>query len=408
MFQQKSAAREIETTEIYRKNRLARERYVVNSGGARSTKSWSIAQLFIDKFVNERGKKFLVTRKTFPALRLTSYKLVVDLLKDYGLYSFCKHNKTEHTIELYGNYMLFASIDDPEKIKSTEWNYVWMEEANEFNYEDFIIMKTRMSGPTDRRHPNQIYFSWNPVDEFSWVNQKVMLNQIYARKKQIRIIHSTYKDNPFLDQDYIDDLESLEQENPNYWRIYGLGEMGKLENVIYNPYIITEEYPENFDQVIYGLDFGFNNESALLKIGEYDAEFYLEELLYEKKLTNTDLIARLETLIPEEHRDCETYADAAEPARIAEIFAAGFNILPADKSKDSVKRGIDFCKSVKFHTKASNVNLNKERSSYCYKVDKNGHIGDDPVKFHDHLMDGKRYPMYTHYKTRKEPRAIVI
>jgi len=122
----------IKTTEIYRKNRESKSRYVINVGGARSSKSYSIAQLFIEKLVNERGKKFLITRKTMPALRLTAYKLIIDLLKEYGLYGKCDHNKALNTIKINGNFLLFISIDDPEKIKSSEWNYIWMEEANEF------------------------------------------------------------------------------------------------------------------------------------------------------------------------------------------------------------------------------------------------------------------------------------
>lgn len=390
---------EIETTEIYRKNRKSKSRYIINVGGARSSKSYSIAQLFIEKLVTEQGKKFLVTRKTMPALRLTAYKLIVDLLKEYGIYNRCDHNKSEHTIKINGNFMLFVSIDDPEKIKSSEWNYIWMEEANEFNWEDFIVCKTRLSGKVAKGIPNQIFFSLNPNDELIWVNQKLILGKAYTNKTTV--IKSSYKDNPFLDNEYIEDLEGLKAEDPNYWRIYGLGLWGMLQNLIYQPYIIETEWIKDFEEIIYGLDFGFNRPSALIEIGFKDGEVWLTEKLYQTNLTNQQLIDRLKEIIPIDCRSRDIYADTAEPARIQEICDNNFNCKPSDKS---VKDGIDYCKRLKIHTRVENVNLNKERQSYKYKEDKNGIIFDDPVKFNDHLMDGKRYGIYTHCKDRGEVR----
>jgi len=387
----------IKTTEIYRKNRESKARYIINVGGARSSKSHSIAQLIIEKLVNERGKKFLVTRKTMPALRLTAYKLIVDLMREYGLYEKCVHNKSENTIKINDNFLMFVSIDDPEKIKSSEWNYIWLEESNEFTWNDFIVCKTRLSGKVGEGERNQIFFSLNPNDELSWINQKLILGTAYAGK--VDVIKSSFKDNPFLDKDYIDDLKGLEKEDPNYWRIYGLGLWGSIQNIIYQPYVVDTVYPEEFDETIYAVDFGYNNPSALLQIDFKDQEIWLTEKLYQTHLTNQQLIDKLKELIPEEKRDCNMYGDSAEPARIEEISGAGFNILPSDKS---VKDGIDFCKRKVFHTRAENINLNKERQCYKWKENKNGVILDDPVKFNDHLMDGKRYGVYTHCKSQGE------
>ncbi len=386
-------------TEIYLKNKKSKARYVINVGGARSSKSHSIAQLFIEKLVNERGKKFLVTRKTMPSLRLTAYKLIVDLLKEYGIYTQCEHNKSEHTIRLNGNFVLFVSIDDPEKIKSSEWNYIWLEEANEFNWEDFIVCKTRLSGKTTKDIPNQIFMSLNPNDELIWVNQKLIMSQAY--KDNITVIKSSYLDNPFLDDEYISDLEGLKAEDPNYWRIYGLGQWGMLQNLIYQPHKMDSEYPKNYDEIIYGLDFGYNHPSALIEIALKDQEVWLTERLYQTGLTNKQLIDKLKEIIPEDERSRDIYGDTAEPARIQEICDNGFNCKPSDKS---VKDGIDYCKRMKIHTRAENINLNKERQSYKYKEDKNGNILDDPVKYNDHAMDSMRYGIYTHLKDQGEVR----
>lgn len=387
----------VEVTSVYERIEASPKKVIVNRGGARSSKSYSIIQLFIRRFVNRKNKKILMTRKTMPSLRVTAYRVFVELLKDYGYYKLCKHNKSENTIEYGSNWLLFTSVDDEEKMRSSEFNDIFMEEAPEFTYEDFMTLKLRLSAPTVKEEPNQMFLSFNPSNEYGWINQKLI------HQPDVEEIISTYKDNPFLDDEYVKTLEQLQEQDPAYWKIYGLGQYAQLENVIYQPFEVIDSYPDSFDDTIYGLDFGYNNPSALLEIGIKDEEFYTTELLYETKLTNADLIERLKIFLPKgEKRRKEIYADSAEPDRIEEIRRAGFNIKPAYKGKNSVKDGIDFCKSQKIYTLASNVNLNKERSNYTWKQDKNKRALDEPNKHDDHLLDGMRYGITTHTMFKSE------
>jgi len=398
--------REIETTRVYEKLHDCRARYAVLVGGARSSKSYSIAQRLIERFATEQHKTFLVTRKTFPALRLTAYKLIVDMLEDIGIYPDCEHNKSDHTIKLGSNFMQFMSIDNPEKIKSTEWNYIWPEEATEFTWEDWIVLRTRMSGPCAPGEFNQAILSLNPTDEFCWIHQRLLLDEKAVKDGTVQLIHSTYKDNPFLDLEYRKSLEELQEQDPHYWKIFGLGEWGTLRNIIYNPYQLANVWPERFYDEIYGLDFGYNVPTSLLHCGLLENKWYLREKLYETNLTNQDLIERLKVLFPRpEDRHANFYADCAEPGRIEEIRRAGFNVYPADKE---VKDGLDYCKRQQFVSCAANVNLNKERSAYKYKEDKNGNVLDEPVKFNDHLMDAKRYAIWTHHKLYGQKPAMAV
>jgi phage terminase large subunit len=369
-------------------------------GGARSSKSYSIAQLLIQKFFTIPGRKIAVCRKTFPALRLTAYKLIVDLLSDYGVYGRVVHDRANHTLTnpANGAFLAFLSVDDPEKIKSTEWNDIWLEEANEFTWEDWLIIQTRLSGKITDGWPNQIYLSLNPSDEQGWINQRLMLTKIFAER--LEVIESTYNDNPFLDDEYKQLLESLKDQDPNAYQIYAKGKWGILTNIIYPPYQSLVEFPAG-GETIYGLDFGFNNPSALIEITIKDRDnCYLRELLYETHLTNAQLIDRLKDVIPKERRRSPLYADCAEPDRIEEIHKAGFNVHESDKE---VVTGIDFCKRKAFFTLVSNINLNKERATYKWRQDKNGNVLDEPVKYMDHLMDAKRYAIYTHQKSMKVP-----
>jgi phage terminase large subunit len=388
----------VQTTRVYDRNLRSKAQYIVNVGGAGSSKSHSIAQICVQKLFSIPNRKIAICRKTFPALRLTAYKLVVDLLTDWGVYGRIGHDKTHNVITNPQNNasINFLSLDDPEKIKSTDWNDIWLEEASEFTWEDWIVIQTRLRSPTTPANPNRIYFTLNPSDEQSWINQRLMLTESFASK--LEIIHSNYRDNPFLAQDYIDILIALKDQDINAYNVYAEGEWGTLTNLIYKTYELVQEFPatDENSEIIYGLDFGYNNPSALIEINVKDIEnCYLRELLYQNHLTNSELIDKVKELIPEEQRHRPMYADCAEPDRIEEFAKAGFNIYPADKE---VNIGIDFCKRHKFYTLPSNINLNKERAVYKWRQDKNGNVLEEPVKFMDHLMDAKRYALYTYQK----------
>ncbi len=141
----KQTPRKVKVTSVYDALSEAVRPIVVCVGGSGSSKSYSMAQLFIWKLVNEQNKVLGIGRKTFPALRMTAMLLVLDLLKDYGIYRHCDHSKTENYIDYKSNRIQFFSLDDPDKIKSFNANYLWLEEANEFTWEDFTILNIRLN-----------------------------------------------------------------------------------------------------------------------------------------------------------------------------------------------------------------------------------------------------------------------
>lgn len=388
-YEESNTHQKVSVTRIFSENYEAPARYEIlcNKGGARSSKSYSLAQLFIKELTSGSNKKLLVTRKTMPALRTTAMKVILALLQEYGYYDFCNHDKSNNTIEYGTNWLLFCSIDKPSKIRSTEFNHIWMEEANEFTYDDYITLRLRMSAISNKG-PNRIYLSYNP-STFCWINEKVL------NKPETLLIHSTYKDNPYLPKSYVRMLLAMKDSDPNYYKVYALGEDGDPEGIIFQPFKDYQKDP-NYDEVIYGLDFGFNNPSALARVGFYDDEPYLKELLYQSKLITSELIEKMNYLIPD--KTANIYADAAEPDRIEEIKQAGFNIYPAQKS---VIDGINRVKSYHpIYCYYGSLNLKKERSMYMWKCDKDGNYIDAPVKFKDHLMDGIRYAIYTHTEGR--------
>ncbi len=137
-------------TNLFTRNRDSKARTLVNVGGSGSSKSHSIAQLLIEKFLTEENKQIIVTRKTMPALRRSAYALIVDLLKEYGIYDEVDHNKTDNVLSYKTNSIWFFGLDEPSKAKSLAGgaSYIWMEEADEFTFADYLAFELQLRRQT--------------------------------------------------------------------------------------------------------------------------------------------------------------------------------------------------------------------------------------------------------------------
>lgn len=339
--------------------------------------------------LEEPGCVITVCRKTLPALKATAMKDFFDVLKSNDLYFEDYHNKSDHTYRLNGSEIEFISVDQPQKIRGRKRKYLWMNETNEFTHEDFKQLAMRTTG--------QMFMDYNPSDFNSWI-----YDFIFPRK-DIEIIRSTYLDNPFLEREIIQEIEGYKDTDENYWRVYGLGLRGVSEVKIYNNWEFCDALPEGGEH-IYGLDFGFNHQTAMVEVVEKDDAFYVQEKIYRRFMTNSDLIALLPTL--DINAKWIIYGDAAEPNRIAEIGRAGFTILPADKGPNSVKDGIDFIKGKKVYITKDSPNLQRESKMYSWKK-KEEVILEEPVKENDHLLDAMRYAIYTRYGKKKRLSGFI-
>ena len=380
-------------TPLFILNRNATGQIIINRGGARSSKSYSIAQLLVDYFFTMPKIKILILRKTQPSLRLSCMVLVKEIIMEYNLWQRIRDVKVERS--LYSpveGWIHFGGLDDPEKIKSTDWNIIWMEEATEFEYNDFINLKLRLSSPIPvPNFRNRLFMSFNPIDEYHWIKTKI----IDEKTEDYTEIQSNYRFNPFLHPDYVHTVEELEHQDYNSYRIFTLGEWGRLEHLIFKNWRMVHDIP-TAGETIFGLDFGFINPSALVKVNVDGIVMGIEELLYESGLTNSQLIERMNVLItPEQKRDCMIFADCAEPARIEEIANAGFNIYPSDKS---VLDGIDYMSRCDMQVKEDSDHVVKELRGYSRKTDKHtGQVTEEPIKFNDHMIDAIRYACYTYW-----------
>ena len=363
----------IKTTNVFHKAYNSDTRITCLQGGTRSSKSYSLAQLFIVKCLEDTGKTYTICRKTLPALKATAYRDMLQILKELDLYSEEKHNKSELSYQLNGNLLEFISVDQPQKIRGRKRNCLWLNEANEFTYEDWqqLILRTT----------EKIYLDYNPSDPYSWIYDKVVV------RDDCTFIKSTYRANPFLDDDTVAEIERLKDLDPDYWQVYGLGEIGSVQTMIFRKFELVDEVQGRL--IGYGLDFGFTNSpSALVAVYQADDNLYIKEMLYEKRLTNTDLANKLREFRID--RQSEIIADSAEPKSIEEVYRSGFNIKAARKGA-GIHLGIDIMRRYKLHITKDSLNAIKEFRGYKWATDKNGDVLNTPVKINDHLIDATRY-----------------
>ncbi len=365
-------------------------------GGAGSGKSYTVTQFLIARrLLRYKNKRLLVTRKYNPSLKQTAYSLMLEWLQKFKVKY--EEKKSEQLINLpNGSEILFRGMDDAEKIKSSEFNYIWMEEATEFTMQDFLQLRLRLRRANAGQR-NQMFLTFNPVS--SWVTDHFLKQE----QEDVGILQTTYKDNiRFLDDDYVKALEDLANQDLSFYQIYALGQVAELKNKVYNNYVVVKDLPSSYDEIIYGVDFGYNNPSVILEIGIKDGNIYIIKELYKTHLTNSELIEEMKTFV---HANSDVYADAAEPDRIKEIEQAGFNIYHAKKE---VKNGIDFLKRKKIYIHENCTNTIEEIKNYKYKEDRQGNVLEEPVKFNDHAMDAMRYAVYTHETKYGEPTIRFI
>ena len=365
---------ELKTTTIFSKSKEAlyndKIRFIIEQGGSRSSKTYSICQLLIVYALTTDNKIVSIVRKSFPSLRGSVMRDFFEIMKDLDIYSESKHNKSENLYTFdTGTIIEFFSIDDEQKLRGRKRDILWINEANEINFEEYTQLNLRTT--------EKLIFDFNPSDNFHW------LYDLISREESI-LIKSTYKDNPFLTKSQVIEIENLINVDESYYRIYALGEKGTGKTTIYTHYKMYEEEPE-FKEMVYGLDFGYNHPTSLVQCLFLDNKIWVKELIYRSGLTTTDLINEMKSLNLNLRK--EIICDSARPEIIEELKRNGFMAKGAIKE---VKAGIDTVKSSELYIQKGSLNLLKELSSYKWKT--NGDIVlDEPVKVFDDAVDALRY-----------------
>ena len=357
------------------------KRICVLQGGTRSGKTYSILLGLIEFAYKNKGKGLYITiaRKTFPSLRGTSMRDFFEILQKENLYDERNHNKSSGLYHLYGNIFEFISVDQPARVRGRKRDVLFLNEANEFSFDDYTQLALRTT--------YKIIIDFNPSDEYHWLYTQI----IDAKRDDVDFHISTYKDNPFLESEVIKEIERLKEVDENLWRVFGKGQRGVATETIFPSFHIIDKPIENAKLIAYGLDFGFSADpTTLIAVYKYDLDLYIDELIYEKGLTNQDIARRIKELGIE--RNVECFADSSEPKSIEEIYRMqAINIKPAKKGADSIRIGIDVMKRHKLNITKRSINTIKEFRNYKWIKDKNNEITNKPIDAFNHSIDAVRY-----------------
>jgi phage terminase large subunit len=312
-----------------------------------------------------------IVRKSFPALRASVMRDFIDILKELDIYNQDNHNKTEHIYRFpNGSIIEFFSVDDEQKIRGRKRHILWANEANEITYEEFHQLNYRTSF--------KLFFDFNPSDNQHW------LYDLLLQKDSVKI-HSTYKDNKYLDDTLKKQIENLINVDYEYYKIYCLGEQAVAKSTIFTHQQIFDTYPLDIDDYVYGMDFGYNHPTALIKVSKSENKVFWEEIIYKSYLTSADLIKMMDDLQISKNK--EIICDYARPEIMEDLRRVGYNIKQANKS---VKEGIDSIKSSELYIHKESTNLINEIKNYKWKSS-GDKILDEPVKHMDDGIDAGRY-----------------
>jgi phage terminase large subunit len=383
----------IQATPVFRKLSQANRRFVLSVGSSRSSKTYSMLQWIIVECYRRKGEGIYISvvRASFPSLRRTVYREFVDLMKELNLYDESRHNKTEHLIEIAGNFVEFFSLSDSQKVRGAKRNHLYLNECNEVDWESAQQLFLRTT--------ERVFMDENPSDIWHWSYKM-------KDRDDVDYIHSTYKDNPFLTEATIKQIESYKDLDENFYRVYALGLPGFATTTIYTHWkeykdsdlIVKDEegkpHPLH-DTIVYGLDVGYGHAMALTKIHVKDDTVWVEEVIYRSGLTSNDLISLMNDLAID--KDIDIWVDAAAPAMVEDLRRAGYAAKSADKS---VKEGIDMIRSKRLYINTNSTNLISEIRRYQWKT-KNEQVIYEPVKVNDDLVDSMRYAIWNYYRQTK-------
>lgn len=368
-------------------------------GGTSASKTISIMIWLIDycQSLDKEGKPVnanklcSVVSESYPHLEKGAMLDFQTIMKSRGYWNDNNWNATKHTYTFEtGAKLEFFSPDTYGKAHGPRRDVLFVNEANNIEYSIFDQLRVRTR--------ETIWLDWNPTSEF-WFYTELQPNY----SQGIDFITLTYKDNEGLDQQTVEDIES-HKHNENWWKVYGLGQLGEIETRIYKGWRIIDNVPYEARLERRGLDFGYSNDPAcIVDIYYYNGGYIFSEQLYQKGMSNKRLA---DVLLNLPHAECLVIADSAEPKSIDEIREYGVNIVGANKGKGSVNQGISLIQDQQVSITSKSLNMLKEYRQYLWQTDKYDNILPIPEDKDNHAMDAVRYGMESLRPGRTEAGAV--
>ena len=365
-------------TKISKLNKRVR----VVRGGTSASKTFTIVPFLIDYAVKNPLAEISIVAETIPHLKRGALRDFLKIMDMIGMYEPENFNKSSLVYTFSnGAYIEFFSADAESKLRGARRDVLFVNECNNITWEAYYQLAIRT-----RRF---IYLDYNPVSEF-WVDTELI------NDSDTDFVVLTYKDNEALDLSIVKEIEKAKEKAltstywANWWSVYGLGNVGSLQGTVFENWQQCDTIPNDAEFIAYGMDFGFTNDpSTLIAVYRFNGELYLNELIYQTKLTNSDLIARLKELNIKSNE--MIVADSAEPKSIEDLRRASFRIEGAKKGADSIRNSIDTLQAFKLHVTKSSINLIKELRNYKWVTDNDGKHTSQPIDTYNHAIDAIRY-----------------
>ena len=354
-----------------------KKRIKIIQGGTSAGKTFGILPILIDKAARQSGLEISIIAESIPHLRRGALRDFLKIMKWTNRYYDERFNKSHLKYEFAnGSFIEFFSADDSSKLRGARRDILYVNECNNVNFEAYNELAIRTK--------REVYLDFNPANEF-WVHTEL------KDESDADFIILTYKDNEGLDEGIVQQIEKNRLKAAtssywsNWWKVYGLGQLGQLQGAVFTNYKIIDKIPQDARLIGLGLDFGYTNDpSAIIEVYKHNETRILNEVKYQTGMLNSDIAKVLPKSIP-------VYADSAEPKSIADIQRYGITIKGVTKGRDSVNYGIDVMQAQSYLVTSSSTNLIKELRSYCWDVDKAGKRLNKPIDNFNHALDAIRY-----------------
>ena len=354
-----------------------KKRIKIIQGGTSAGKTFGILPILIDRAVKIPNLEISVVSESIPHLKRGALKDFIKIMRWTNRYSDDQFNKSDRIYRFKnGSYIEFFSADDSSKLRGARRDILYINECNNVTFESYNELAIRTN--------KEVYLDFNPANEF-WVHKELKDEQ------DADFIILTYKDNEALDNGIVQQIEKNRDKATtsnywaNWWRVYGLGEVGSLEGVIFDNWKEIDKIPDEARLIGIGLDFGYSNDpTAAIEIYNWNGKRIVNELVYQTGMLNSDISKRLPAGVA-------IYADSSEPKSIDEIRRYGKMIKGATKGNDSIKYGIDVMQQQEYLVTKQSTNLIKELRSYCWDRSKDGTKLNRPIDYLNHAIDALRY-----------------
>lgn len=369
------------TTAIRKLTKLEKRIKVVR-GGTSAGKTFGILPILASKAAKYPNQEISVVSESVPHLRRGALKDFLKIMAATGRYKDYQFNKSvlKYTFD-NGSYIEFFSADQPDRLRGARRTTLYVNECNNIPFDSYYQLAIRTSG--------DIWLDYNPVSTF-WVDNELI------GQPDVDFITLTYKDNEALPSTIVKEIESAKEKAKtssywaNWWKVYGLGQIGSLEGVCIPDWKEIRTLPEEARLLCYGQDFGYTNDpSSLVALYKWNNAYIFDEIIYQKKLLNSDISDLYNTYGVNE----VVYADSAEPKSIAELCGYGHDVVAVTKGRDSIVYGINLINQNEIYVTSRSKNLIKELSNYTWMTDKEGNKLNKPIDAFNHAIDAARYAL---------------